>query len=1224
MRASLIIAAHNESDRLWRTVASCVETSAGLDCEIIVADDASWDDSVEETLRRFPQVRVVRHDERKGASPTKGLGARHARGEVLIFLDGHTKPEPGAIQRLIEDVERLNGDAIVTPTVTGLCVTRWKSSDHQQGHGYSLELERLDCAWLPLSSLRPHPHRGRLFYESPALIGCAFAVHRELYDDLRGFDPHLLCWGVEDLDFGLKCWLMGHPILHDPEAVIGHRFQQRFDNFEVPIERLLVNQLRMARKNFTEAVWSDWIERCRRRYPGKLSGHPEGLWARAWNLFGELRASVEHERAYLLARRVHDEFWFAERFDLPWPRLQTDEVAPFATATREVSAASEREPEPSPTPGLIVRLDKLVGYAVAAPGSGSSSGGPPPTPSEGPLDANVGDTVHIDALPNPSTGTFNPAPTWAFMQLPDGSQVSLNPPANPTPGQESREFVPDIVGLYIVYANAQHPEDGSFENDSIEINVHDSGSIVRLDKLVGYVVPEAANGSSSGGPPPTPSEGPLDANVGDTVHVDALPNPSTGTFNPAPTWAFLQLPDGSQVSLTPPANPTPGQESREFVPDVPGLYSVYANAQHPEDNTFENDFIEINVSDNLSVRIDFIDANFAPGTDRMRLRYSILPEGATAETAKLEIFKDGDLDTPIFVDDAIPRTGTDINYMQDAEEGWDGYGIDEWVTAHDSPYVVRVSITASAPPAAAALSMNELSSAVASPQCALTPKMPERSSASSQASGPQRPSRLRSPSQSLAQQQQPAQLQDQGFVEVLVHDVQLLHTQVERVYMNNPETTFPVSCRIRLKARDGSAIANRSRHYVTWTFKDPGDDNALYIDGAFISDPASSNQTLGKRVPDGGTVSPGWISPEHWKREGPPVDYYKSCMTRTDRGPGANDPYGFAKATFLPSGVGGDNFVIKAEVRKQGTVLAGATAMSFTVWREVTFEDVWEMVQVFHVSTSTTSAMIQPFYDSAFVRVNLPNGVNKLPDDLSVKYVGLWQPMAPYQQNWNAIKQPRAIVNHTIQYGPDQGTVVDSEIIPPTELLLAVGFLTQPPDPAAQLQIRRRAQAWMERILSSYNQSFEHWKQSIPSNCLVGIEYYHPKISADAGEAVTNFWPDADWMWVTEEDGDEIDPDGGWTTIGGRTDDMGSIVTIPVGGDEQRIRLRIVHEIGHATARDFKRVSFTGARDPQADSDHTPMSVMGLMQAMREEPVIRFDPRESEILRGYDKNYPQQ
>ena len=126
MRASLIIAAHNESDRLWRTVAACVETSAGLDCEIVIAGDASWDGSVEETLRRFPQICVVRHDERKGASPTKDLGARHARGEVLVFLDGHTKPQSGAIGRLVDDVERLNGTAIITPAILKLDVGRWR------------------------------------------------------------------------------------------------------------------------------------------------------------------------------------------------------------------------------------------------------------------------------------------------------------------------------------------------------------------------------------------------------------------------------------------------------------------------------------------------------------------------------------------------------------------------------------------------------------------------------------------------------------------------------------------------------------------------------------------------------------------------------------------------------------------------------------------------------------------------------------------------------------------------------------------------------------------------------------------------------------------------------------------------------------------------------------------------------------------------------------------
>jgi glycosyltransferase involved in cell wall biosynthesis len=69
MRASLIIAAHNEGDALWRTVGSCVETAGGLDYEIVVVDDASTDGSIEETIRRFPRVRLTRHESRLGSVP---------------------------------------------------------------------------------------------------------------------------------------------------------------------------------------------------------------------------------------------------------------------------------------------------------------------------------------------------------------------------------------------------------------------------------------------------------------------------------------------------------------------------------------------------------------------------------------------------------------------------------------------------------------------------------------------------------------------------------------------------------------------------------------------------------------------------------------------------------------------------------------------------------------------------------------------------------------------------------------------------------------------------------------------------------------------------------------------------------------------------------------------------------------------------------------------------
>src|SRR5262249_22777283 len=159
-------------------------------------------------------------------------------------------------------------------------------------------------------------------FESQALMGCAFAVSRAVYDKVWGFDAHMKFYGFEDLDFGLKCWLMEHPILHDSEVVVGHCFQNAFTTYYVPVEHVLANLLRMAYKNYTHAVWSDWIAVARQRLP--LPEHPEGLWARAWEVFKAGEDSAKRERAYLHAHRLKDEFWYAQRFGLAWPQLTTD------------------------------------------------------------------------------------------------------------------------------------------------------------------------------------------------------------------------------------------------------------------------------------------------------------------------------------------------------------------------------------------------------------------------------------------------------------------------------------------------------------------------------------------------------------------------------------------------------------------------------------------------------------------------------------------------------------------------------------------------------------------------------------------------------------------------------------------------------------------------------------------------------------------------------------
>jgi GT2 family glycosyltransferase len=307
-RLSIVIAGHNEGENLLKTVESCLETASDLDPEVVVADDASNDGSLEALLRRHPEVKTVSHAKRRGTSPTKDLGARGSTGDTLVFLDAHCKPEPWAIEILLNDVEDFAEGAVFTPRIPALDCERWESNRTQMGFGYAMTLDGFQCNWLGLDAMS---RRGR-FYESPGLVGCCFAVSRALYEELGGFDPAMIEWGVEDIDFALRAWLLGHAVLHDPFAEIGHRFRVRFDTFTVSTEAVLVNQVRMARKCFIEDNWTQWLEKMRAQ-------HAPDLWERVWALFEEGRESVERDRESLMRRRPRDEAWFAEKFGLDWP-----------------------------------------------------------------------------------------------------------------------------------------------------------------------------------------------------------------------------------------------------------------------------------------------------------------------------------------------------------------------------------------------------------------------------------------------------------------------------------------------------------------------------------------------------------------------------------------------------------------------------------------------------------------------------------------------------------------------------------------------------------------------------------------------------------------------------------------------------------------------------------------------------------------------------------------
>lgn len=94
---SVIIPAYNARRWLPETLRS-VAAQDGVEMEIVVVDDGSKDDTAEYVLREWPQVRLIR-TENRGVSHARNTGTEAARGELIQYLDADDLLLPGKMRR---------------------------------------------------------------------------------------------------------------------------------------------------------------------------------------------------------------------------------------------------------------------------------------------------------------------------------------------------------------------------------------------------------------------------------------------------------------------------------------------------------------------------------------------------------------------------------------------------------------------------------------------------------------------------------------------------------------------------------------------------------------------------------------------------------------------------------------------------------------------------------------------------------------------------------------------------------------------------------------------------------------------------------------------------------------------------------------------------------------------------------------------------------------------
>ena len=106
---SVIVPFYNEEDNIRGMHAAIVSAlePLGRSFEMLFVDDGSRDATVRiatEIARQDPRVRVVRFRRNYGQTPAMAAGIEHARGEVLVTMDGDLQNDPRDIPLFLEQI----------------------------------------------------------------------------------------------------------------------------------------------------------------------------------------------------------------------------------------------------------------------------------------------------------------------------------------------------------------------------------------------------------------------------------------------------------------------------------------------------------------------------------------------------------------------------------------------------------------------------------------------------------------------------------------------------------------------------------------------------------------------------------------------------------------------------------------------------------------------------------------------------------------------------------------------------------------------------------------------------------------------------------------------------------------------------------------------------------------------------------------------------------------
>jgi GT2 family glycosyltransferase len=230
---SIVILNYNTRDHLAACLrslhneGSISQADGSIQCEVLVVDNASSDDSADMVSAEFPWVELIRSTRNGGYAYGNNLALRRARGAAVLLLNPDTVVPPGAIAGLL--------DRLLAHPEAGVVGPKLLRSDGSMHLACRRSFPTPSVAFYRLSGLsglwprNPRFGQYNLTYLDPdlaievdAVCGACLLMRREVLDRVGLLDERFFLYG-EDLDWCLRVRQAGWTVRYEPGIVIHHQ-----------------------------------------------------------------------------------------------------------------------------------------------------------------------------------------------------------------------------------------------------------------------------------------------------------------------------------------------------------------------------------------------------------------------------------------------------------------------------------------------------------------------------------------------------------------------------------------------------------------------------------------------------------------------------------------------------------------------------------------------------------------------------------------------------------------------------------------------------------------------------------------------------------------------------------------------------------------------------------------------------------------------------------------